>query len=91
MCATSEGSCETARKALARLRGYAVSPEPSLFAYAMSTKTSCAGSFITEQFNDNIAIYMTAINIRIRSKAQYTYKVLLFGHVAFDKLMADYI
>ena len=38
--------CVRTAKALARLRGCAVSPEPSLFAYAINTIISWAGSFI---------------------------------------------
>ena len=36
--------CVRTEKALAGLRGCAVAPEPSLFAYAISTKISCVGS-----------------------------------------------
>ena len=39
-------SCVRTAKALARLRGFAGSPEPSLVAFVISTKISCAGSFI---------------------------------------------
>ena len=39
-------SCVRTTKALARLRGCAVSPEPSLFAYAISTIISWAGSIL---------------------------------------------
>ena len=38
-------SCVGTSKALARLRGCAGSPEPSLVAYVISTIISCAGSF----------------------------------------------
>ena len=42
------------RKALARLRGSAGSPEPSLVAYVIKTIISCAGS--------NIIMFMTYNN-----------------------------
>ena len=45
-------SCVRSAKALARLRGCAGSPEPSLVAYAMSTVISWAGSYIVTKTND---------------------------------------
>ena len=40
-------SCVRTAKALAKLHGYAGSPEPSLFPYAISTISSWAGYFVT--------------------------------------------
>ena len=45
-------SCVWTAKALARLRGWADSPEPSLVAYVISTIISWAGSFV---FQDTVA------------------------------------
>ena len=42
-------------KALARLRGCAGSPEPSLVAYVISTKISWAGSIITFMLHTSYA------------------------------------
>ena len=42
-------SCERTAKALARLRGCAGSPEPSLVAYVISTIISWAGSFCLDR------------------------------------------
>ena len=55
--------CVRTAKALARLRGCAVSPEPSLFAYAISTITSWAGSFLTWTSWWIFAFYLTLIII----------------------------
>ena len=40
-------SCVRTEKAMARLRGCAGSPEPSLVAYVISTIISRAGSYVT--------------------------------------------
>ena len=44
-------TCVRTAKALARLRGYAGSPEPLLVAYVVSTIISWAGSFMTHTFD----------------------------------------
>ena len=44
-------SCVRTAKALARLRGCAGSPEPSLVAYVISTIISRAGSFVGKLFS----------------------------------------
>ena len=46
-------SCVRTAKALARLRGCAGSPEPSLFAYVISTIIAWAGSFFAADLKTN--------------------------------------
>ena len=56
-------SCVRKTNALARLRGCAGSPEPSLVAYVISTMTSCAGTFKSQQLN----LLVNRIDIRWKS------------------------
>ena len=67
-------SCVRTAMALARLRGCAGSPEPSLVAYAISTIISRAGSNIRQRFLylSNITVVQFFIISALPRAAEYT-------------------
>ena len=64
-------SCVRTAKALARLRGYAGSPEPSLVACVISTIISWAGSYIGKGAHSSLLITLTRPIVKFYTAAKF--------------------